>query len=299
MLILTVVYDEKHMDFIEEISLIKNYFKVKDIHLGISEEMSKNDHFVKIYCDDENNSSSVRNNLCMYISMSLYNIIVSEFCISELENYIRDRYFFLKNSETNFLINKTEKILSSQKLLLQENDIQYINKKNDIIRKILECIKENEILNIDGFLRFRKKEIKEDLTFLADSIIQKYISEKEYKEFIRLLKYFVDIQESKIDEVNIIVKEGGKYSLKNKRGEDILDEILKGLEDTKFNESISVEDIIISGLITNVPKRIVIHSGEDCICTEFINTIKDVFLERVAFCRGCSFCNKNKYGMKL
>ncbi len=35
--------------------------------------------------------------------------------------------------------------------------------------------------------------------------------EKEYNEFIKLLKYFVDVQENKIDEVNIIIDKLGNY----------------------------------------------------------------------------------------
>ena len=38
--------------------------------------------------------------------------------------------------------------------------------------------------------------------------------EKEYNEFIKLLKYFVEIQESKVDEVNILIEEEWKLLFK-------------------------------------------------------------------------------------
>lgn len=300
MLISTIVYDNSSKDFTEDIGAIKNYFDVKDIKLGIKEEIVNNKYFVNIYCSNYiEKDLYIKNNFYIYLSMVLYDFIVDEFCEKDLEDEIRDRYFFLKNTEIDFLINKIKSVLKSEKVSIKSEDVYYINIKNSILRNISSCIEESNEFNINGFLNFRSRGIKEELTSISDSVIQNYISEKEYREFIKLLKYFVDVQESKIDEVNIIVTDRGEYVLKDKKGEEILNEFLKDLEEVKFTGTIGMEDIIISGLITNVPKRIVIHCKEHFESTEFINTIKDVFMERVAFCTGCEFCKINKYRVKL
>ena len=294
MLISTIVYDNSLKDFTEDIGAIKNYFDVKDIKLGIKEEIVNNKYFVNIYCSNYiEKDLYIKNNFYIYLSMVLYDFIVDEFCEKDLEDEIRDRYFFLKNTEIDFLINKIKSVLKSEKVSIKSEDVYYINIKNSILRNISSCIEESNEFNINGFLNFRSRGIKEELTSISDSVIQNYISEKEYREFIKLLKYFVDVQESKIDEVNIIVTDRGEYVLKDKKGEEILNEFLKDLEEVKFTGTIGMEDIIISGLITNVPKRIVIHCKEHFESTEFINTIKDVFMERVAFCTGCDFCKLN------
>ena len=49
------------------------------------------------------------------------------------------------------------------------------------------------------------KELRSDIEEIIDKVIEGYMVEKEYKEFIKLLKYFVDIQESKIDLINIVI----------------------------------------------------------------------------------------------
>lgn len=300
MLISTIVYENNLKDFMEDIGDIKNYFNVKDIKLGIKEEIIDNKYFVNIYCNDNiKEKANIKNSFYIYLSMALYDFIVDKFCEKDLEDEIRDRYFFLKNTEVKFLINKIKKVLKSEKLFVNNEDIYYINLKNEIIKNILSCIEENDEFNINGFLNFRTKGIKSELISISNSVIQEYISEKEYKEFVKLLKYFVDIQESKIDEVNIIVTDNGEYILKDKSGNEILKEFLNELGEVKFSGTVSMEDVIISGLITNVPKRIVIHCKEHCESIEFINTIKDVFMERVAFCTGCEFCKTNKYKVKL
>ncbi len=56
---------------------------------------------------------------------------------------------------------------------------------------------------------------------------------------------------------------------------------MKELAECKVDTEAKMEDIIISGLITNAPKKIKIYNEEYCINKEFIQTIKSVFGERV------------------
>ena len=116
---------------------------------------------------------------------------------------------------------------------------------------------------------------------IIDKVVEDYMIEKEYNEFIKLLKYFVDIQDCKLEEVNIIVQRNGSYEVKDSKGLDIFKDFLNEITDMAEEGIINIEDIIISGLITNAPKKIKIYNEEHCINKEFIQTIKSVFGERV------------------
>ncbi len=105
--------------------------------------------------------------------------------------------------------------------------------------------------------------------------------DKEYNEFIKLLKYFVEIEESKLDKLNILIDSTGKYTLKDSEGNDLTEEVYIEISDVKYVENISIDDMLISWLITNVPKEINIYNIENCTNKELINTIKNVFEERV------------------
>ena len=48
------------------------------------------------------------------------------------------------------------------------------------------------------------KELREDIEEIIDKVVEEYMVEKEYREFVKLLKYFVDIQESKIEKLIFI-----------------------------------------------------------------------------------------------
>ena len=158
------------------------------------------------------------------------------------------------------------------------------NKINNIVGKISQCIDENREINVNGFIRFRMKELRNDIESIIDKIVEKYMIEKEYEEFIKLLQYFVDIQESKIDEVNIKIEPMGVYIVTDKEGKDIFSMFLKELTESELQiVDANIEDILISGLITNVPKNIIIHGKNNSTNKEFIKTIVSVFGNRVKF----------------
>ena len=263
--------------------------KSKKNDIGISESLNNNTHFVKIYCSDINCSEKFINSFNINMANVLYNIAVNEFSKEDITDFLCDTYFFIRHDELNEIKELCLRALRTDDPIIDENSVYYMNRKNSAIEKIVECIKDNREINIKGFITFRMKEIRDELESIIDRVVEKYMVDKEYNEFIKLLKYFVDIAECKIDEVHIVIDRDNNYTVFNKYGEDIMDSFLNDLGDSKFSGTINTDDMIISGLITNAPNKIVIYGVQNCINKELIDTIKKVFSERVEFCSTCKF----------
>jgi putative sporulation protein YtxC len=298
MLLLTVVYEDE-CGLISEISQIKNYFKLKNIVIGISESITGNTHFIKIFCSDEDYNKKTVNTFNLYMANVLYKIVISEFYNKEMYNFLSDTYFFLKHEELNDVGQLSLKALKGEGAIIDESNVYCINRKNGMIDKIVQCIEENNEININGFITFRMKELREDLESIVDKVVERYMVEKEYSEFIKLLKYFVEVQESKIDEVNIVIDKEGNYEVKDSEGKDMLNDFLSDLSESRISSNTNMDDIIISGLITNAPEIIKIHCVENCKNKELIETIKNVFGERAQFCNDCDICIKVKEKVKF
>ena len=284
MLVLKLAYSEE-LDFIEELQGLRGLLKKKSINIGLVESLEKNTHIIKIICDDDNYNEKIRKKIIMYVSNIMYKIIIEKYRKKELFEFLTDNYFFLRQCE---LLEAEEIIMKVLRLENSNKDtdfLYYSNIINEIIDKIKICIEENNEFNINGFLLFRMKELRSNIEIIIDRIIENYIIDKEYEEFIRLLKYFVNIQDSKLQEVNLTIQTLGGYSLTDGNGKDILDEFLKELAGCKIGVDANMEDIIISGLITNSPEHIIIHSKEKCLNKEFIDTIVKVFGNKVTFCK--------------
>ena len=299
MLLLSVVYDQQRIDIAEEISELKSFLVSKNVTIDVKKSFLDNTHFLKIYCDDNEFSDRLLKTFNIYIANIIYNIVIDEFYKKEMQLFLADTYFFLKYDEIDEIRELSLKALKSDKALSADELVYCINKKNTIIDKIIECIEENKEINIKGFITFRMKELREDLENIIDKVVETYMVEKEYNEFIKLLKYFVDIQESKIEEINILIKQDGSYLVQDSNGEDILSKITSELSEARFTSTVSIEDMLISGLITNAPQRIIVHCSDNCLNKELIDTVQNVFTDRVSFCDSCKACKSIKHSIKV
>lgn len=278
---LTYLKDSK--EIIHGLNKLIQYFKTKNMDIGISESMLDKTHFINIYFSNEYMSEKTFNMFQMHIANILYKVFVENLFDNYIYEFVNDTYFFLDDDEIREIKIKCKEILQCDNLPIDDGNIYYLNEKNDILNKILECVKENNNINIDGFMTFRTKELKDKINSIIEKIVEEHMVEKEYKEFIKLLKYFVNIQESKIDEINIFILEDGSYSIIDKEGNDITEKILGEFLESDLSLEVNKDDVLISGLITYCPKKIVIHNMKNCKNKEVINTIKNVFPKRVFF----------------
>jgi len=299
MLLLTLIQDDSKEYIIDEIRNARNYFKFKNVTVGISESLENNLHIIKVYCDDENFDEKFHRMFNLYIGTVLFKVVIKEFCKKNISKYLSENFYFLRGEDIKEVKNMIINVFENESNIIEDNMIYYMNRKNEIIDKIVICLEENNEVNIKGFLTFRMKEIAHDLESIIDKIVEKFMIEKEYNEFIKLLKYFVDVQESKIDQVNIMIDKNGDYLVKDELGNDILNNLINELYDSRINSKVSSEDLIISGLITSAPKKIVIHCVENSRNKELIETIKNVFVERVEFCNDCAKCTQLKNNIKI
>lgn len=290
MILLKLAY-EGDINIVDKIHNMRQNFKSKNMIIGISETIEGNTHFINIICDDKDYTEPLEKMVYLYISNILYKIIIDYFRNKEMYELLTDTYYFLKHDELIEIETKVMKILRGEDVAMDEAYIYCMNRINNIIEKIKSCIEEKREININGFIIFRIKDLIEDIQAVIDKVVEKYMIEKEYNEFIKLLRYFVDVQESKIYEVNIHINRYGEYNLLDSYGKDIFQDFINDLSENRFNGMGNMEDILISGLITNSPRKVIVHGSKYCLNKEFLETINNVFVDRVLYCQECSICN--------
>lgn len=297
MLLLTVVYNRSMEYIIDDVNRIKKCFEGKKIILGVSESIEEDMHFIKFFCSDDNISDSSIKIFNLNVANMLYKTVTIEFCKKEINDFLTETYFFLQYDEMKQVKVKIQEALLNEGKISGPNMVYCINRKNIIIDKITRCIEENNEINISGFLTFRAKELNEDLESIVDKVVEEYMVEKEYNEFINLLKYFVDVQERKVDEVNILIEKDGNYYLRDEEGNNLVENMMVELPDIKFDTIENQEELIISTMISSAPKKVIIHCVQHCKNKELIETISKVFTDKVQYCDTCTECEKIKNGI--
>ena len=144
---------------------------------------------------------------------------------------------------------------------------------------------------LDGFVNFRLKDYIRNLEEIVDKAVDDFLMDREYREFIRLLRYFVEIQEPKIDTVHVIVNYDNKYTLLDGSKREITNECIQEYVNEITEGEINYDDLLVSSLITFAPRKVVIHSMGHSRNKELMETIKNVFYGRVIICQGCELCS--------
>lgn len=258
---------------------------------------------ISIICSIEetpNNSydNSYYKELKLCISNALAEYIISSYEEKLIDKIIKSNYYcfnVLERKEIFNLVNNTLK--NSNKNLI--NSILQYRRKNIIVKKLIEYLETSNTIILEGFINFRLKDYISDLEEIVDKAVDDFIMAKEYREFIRLLKYFVDIQTPKFEVINILVDYEGGYLLLDENKEEIADEYMKdAISEISEGVQLNNDDMLVSSLITLAPKKIIIHGINNFKNKELIETIKSVFMGRFLICEKCEMCGLSMVGTK-
>ena len=223
------------------------------------------------------NSSEFYEFLC-----NLLQEVVIEFyegkLIKQLINY---NYFYFDEYEKNKIAENCIELKDSEEYKILINDKGYI--KN----KIKDYIAENKTIILDGFVYFRLQEYTKCLDNLVDTAVNQFVIEKEYTEFVDLLRIYVESRLPEFSVLHLIYNKGESILLDSQKNVvSVSDNIYnaKYLSDISFSSN----DYALNTLLTLLPEKIEIHliDEED----EFINTIKLIFENRVSICTDCNIC---------
>lgn len=296
LLLLSIGYTNTRNDMYYKFTQLCSYLKEKRVDAAIVESSEANINYIKCLLKETKENLDLfdecKDFFYAYASNIIYEFISSEYEEKNIKKIVEDSYYYLETKEKTEIIKRCNSLISGKETFGTGSLISSISCKNSVIKKIQDYLDNNKEIHIDGFVRFRLKEIMKELTIIVDKVVEDYVVEREYSEFIKLLKYFVDIQESKYEVINIFVDKRGNYQIINDDNKDISEEFF---EDFKFdlkNDITETEDILISALITCSPLKIIVHGFENIKSKECVETLMNIFGEKMILCNGCEKCKE-------
>lgn len=229
-----------------------------------------------------------------YIANVVSDIILNYWEKALLLDIIKQTYYYFVPEEQQFIYQIALKYLNHDREQDDESFVHYLSRKALILQKLVEYLNTNDRLIIEGFIKFRLKEYLQELSSTADKAVDEFMLEREYKEFVKLLKYFVEIQEPKLDVVQVLTMPSGRFRLLDGNNKNISSEYLDGFLVDKGDQEINYEDLLISALITIAPGKVILHLVNIRTDSRAVETINSVFGDRVFHCDGCRLCEKRR-----
>ena len=253
------------------------------------------------------------------LSNSIANCILCCYEEKIIHKLSMQNYFYFNNDDIVCIEKICNLLLSDAKCVSCESDDKFFsainhidnpefdsvlseiaNRKNILWCKVLKYISSHKRMLLEGFITFRIKDYIDILDNAVDFSVSQFVINREYTEFIDLLKIYINSHQINCNLVHLVYVNNESLLLDEEKN---IISLTKNNLDTKFLSDItfSSNDYALNSLLTLLPKKIIIHliNPED----DFINTIKSIFGDRVTICTNCNICKtyrllNNEQGLK-
>ena len=255
--ILNYLLSELETSELEGLYISKNSFKIYD-NIIVHYNGNYNNIYTQLICD------------------MLTNIVILFFESKLISRIINNNYFYFLDSEKNEITT-----------LCLECSNSSPHMRELIYNSIFDYISKNKSIVLDGFVNFRLQEYAVELENIVDLCVNKFLIEREYIEFIQLLKLYVESRASEISIVHLVYHNATSMILDKEKSIIALDDNIfkaKYLSDITFSSN----DYALNTLLTLLPENIYIHLID--VADEFINTLILVFGNRIKICTDCDIC---------
>lgn len=264
-----------------------NFLNREGLQVELTETLAGRFLFLNCVLVDKDDAHHLAQEKIMrsYLATIITDMLMNGISKGMMSGILKKRYHYLAKGQLKNIVQKAHSYLNN----LYEGDEfeQILVRHNFILKEVNDYLKCSSNLFLEGFIRFRLKNYFREIEESVEKAVDNFLVEQEYYEFIKLLRYFVDIQEPRIDEVHVFFKNQQNFYLLDEEKKPINQQQLQQVL-SEFSEDIEYDDLLLSALITISPRRIVMHVMTE---VEIIETIVNVFQERVTICKGCSFCN--------
>ena len=199
-----------------------------------------------------------------------------------IKHIINSNYFYFTDIEQRKIFNIANDYIYNGSIAES-----YI-RKDSIVISCIDYFSSHKSAILDGFVNFRINNYIKIIDYIVDMAVNKFVIDREYTEFIDLLKCYINSKDYGTNLVHLIYQNQESVLLDEyKKIIDLDDSVLnsKYLSDITFSSN----DYTLNTLLTLLPKKIYIHlidGNQD----EFINTLKLVFDDRIYLCNDCNIC---------
>ena len=149
-----------------------------------------------------------------------------------------------------------------------------------------EVLAAHDGIIIDGFVRFRLQDYLEGLRAAACQALNDYLLEKEYQQFIQLLRSFVEARPGFHRLVHVVWRPDGGFRLLDRYGRPLGQERAR---EALLGDDLEDDEVLVGILVCLAPREVVLHHPPGTGRPAW-RILGEVFRGRQRECYGCALC---------
>ncbi len=204
-----------------------------------------------------------------------------------IRTLLRDEFDFSGKEESEKIIKHCVSLLEKGKGTPNE---PWKRRYRMLSKSLQQCLLESSVLNIDGFISFRLQNYGIELREIIEYAVDEFLVDRQYEEFVGLLKYFVYFQEPQIPLVHVVHKGGQELLLFDENMNPLETKLTEGVFVERIDQQdMEMEDAVVSTLISVSPGKLILHTRDPQMPA--VKTLLQIFDKRVELCHYCPNCD--------
>lgn len=153
---------------------------------------------------------------------------------------------------------------------------------------MMNFLKDHDLLVLDGVANFLMPEIRLELEESIDRAVDELLLDREYDEFVGILRAFVERAEKRPPLINVYFQ-NQEFIIRDHQGARLSHEVLAQSAIGIQPKDADQDDLVISTLITLAPERVRLHALYEKT-SELYQMLRAVFRENLEQCTNCDVC---------
>ncbi len=155
----------------------------------------------------------------------------------------------------------------------------------EIQKKLINLTEVSRFISLEGVWLFAMEDYRNKILELIEEALDEHLAEQDYREFLSMLHYFVELENSQMKELQVITLPNGAYRFYDENHRDITEQCIKMVvnefSDVELAEAEPQNDILISLLIILLPEEIYLYGTKFIENKKFLITLEAVFADRI------------------
>lgn len=212
------------------------------------------------------------------------NCIIDKYEDSIIYKLLLLNYFYFDEIDMNIIKNNCNLLIENKHSDTVSVETNIANRTKYLWASVLRYISYNKSIFLDGFITFRAGEYINCLDEILDFAVSQFVVNREYAEFIEMLKIYISSRTPCTEIIHLIYLNGEAILLDKQK--NVISLAKNNLDKCYLSDiSFSANDYALNSLLSLLPSKLIIHliSPAD----DFINTLQAIFGSSVSICTDC------------
>ena len=240
-------------------------------------------HHLEVECETDESTTVLENTLLTFI--------FTEWQYAYMERALRIQHSYLTDDEREYVA-----LLAYHTIRKEDGSIagQLSDEWKARVQEAIQAAVDSEsMIVLDSLIRFRLRNYLGVVDTVVDDMVEQFLTDREYEEFVAMLRYMLDSQTTSHQVLHVYTTDELVW-IGDAQGGIVRDSEVKTVaEQVTDDGDVNAEDLAMSVLITRSPEKIVLHDNSQAApWPSFAETVERVFLGRVVRCAGCVTCTE-------